>query len=131
MRTLLPSLIALSLCAGLGAYAEEKADVKPEATKTEVVTADKLPAAVKATLDKEHPGAEIAKVEKIAGEKVKYRIHFKQDKKEHQITILEDGSLAKGHHDHDGKDDKKDGDKKDDKKDGDKKEDKKDEKKAP
>jgi hypothetical protein len=93
MKIIATTLLALALALGVTVQAAE------DTAKTEAVSVDQLPAAVKTTFEAEEKSAQIKDISKITdGTKVKYRIHYSAEGKTHQITILEDGTLAAKRH---------------------------------
>ena len=62
------------------------------ADEGEKVEVSAIPAAVKDGFTKEVPGGTITSVKKLGGDKVRYRIMYKLDGKEHQITLDEAGA---------------------------------------
>ncbi len=89
MRILTNTVLAFMMVGAGAIHASEEAKAEP-------VSIEQLPAAVKSTFDTEEKGGQIKDISKITdGSKVKYRIHFSLEGKTHQITIFEDGQLAK------------------------------------
>ncbi len=82
-------LIAGSFSLGSVAWADEK-------EKGERVTIDQLPAAAKATIQKETEGAKIKELKKeTEGGKVVYSAEIVKDGKESEVHIAADGTVTK------------------------------------